>query len=200
MTKQDAEHNKEHKNTSKQQKDKYQNNSDSEQSETEAESLTEFEVSESLLKEIASLLNTIISESKKNKLNTKEISPFNNKHSPKISLFDYLLRIQKYSGIENNTLIIALIYIDRICYKKGIILNKYNIHKILFSSILIAIKYNEDKIYDNLFFSKIAGISVAELKILEQTFLKIINYELFVSDGLYKKYYNSLNNDIVGNE
>ena len=41
---------------------------------------------------------------------------------------------------------------------------------------------------------------MAELKILEQTFLKIINYELFVSDGLYKKYYNSLNNDIVGNE
>ncbi len=181
-------------------KNSNKNSSDSKLSETEASTTAQTNLSIAFIKEISNILNTIISTNKKEKIKKSTNSPFNHDQVPKISIFDYLLRIKKYSGIENSTLIIALIYIDRICYKKGIILNKYNIHKILFSSILIAIKYNEDKIYDNLFFSKIAGVSVAELKILEQTFLKIINYELFVSDGLYKKYYNSLNNDIVGNE
>ena len=73
------------------------------------------------------------------------------------------------------------------------ILNKYNIHRILISSILVAIKYNEDQIYDNVYFSKVAGVPVSELNYLERKFLEIINYDLFVSDELFKKYNNYLN-------
>lgn len=72
--------------------------------------------------------------------------------------------------------------------KKGIILTKYNIHRLLFTSILIATKYNEDIIYDNLFYSKIAGITIKELLILENSFLEIIDFDLYVSNDIYKKY------------
>ena len=183
---------KENKKEKEKEKEK-QNNSDNEQSETEAGSTKEIILYKNLLKDIAGTLNSIISENKKMKKQKKENSPFSREHAPKISLFDYLLRIQKYSGIENSTLILSLIYIDRICSKKGIVLTKYNIHRLLFTAILISIKYNEDVIYDNSFFSKIGGITLHELVVLENEFLKIIDFELFVSDEVYQKYYEYLN-------
>ena len=181
-------------------KELFQNNSDSEYSETEAGSSTEVVINISLLKEIADTLASIIFQNKNSKNQVNEISPFQHDNVPKISLFDYLYRIQKYTGIENSTLILALIYIDRICSKKKIILTKYNIHRLLFTSIIIAIKYNEDINYNNLFYSKVAGISVKELIKLEGDFLKIINFELFVQDDLYQKYNDYLNYNININD
>ena len=72
--------------------------------------------------------------------------------------------------------------------KKGITLNKDNIYRILFTAILVSIKYNEDVIYDNLYYAKIAGLPVKEINYLERKFLEIINYDLFVSDELFQKY------------
>ena len=155
-------------------------------------SISEVTISKTLLKEIDYTLSSIISQNKKSKDYKREITPFIHEHVPKISLFDYLCRIQKYSEVENSTIIISLIYLDRICNKKGIKLTKYNIHRLLFTSILVAIKYNEDIIYDTKFYSKVAGVSVEELKILESAFLKIIDFQLFVSEELYNKYYNYL--------
>ena len=171
------------------------NQPDIEQSETEAGSTKEIIMYErqSLLKEISTTLNSIIQESNKNNNHHKDNSLFSRQQIPKISIFDYLLRIQKYSGIEESTIIISLIYIDRICKKKGIVLSKYNIHRLIFTAILIAIKYNEDIIYDNLYYSKIGGVTKKELLILENEFLQLIDFNLFVSNKIYQKYYEYLN-------
>ena len=48
------------------------------------------------------------------KIKEQENSIFNSKKIPEISLINYLERIRKYSEIENNNLIISLIYIDRL--------------------------------------------------------------------------------------
>ena len=171
------------------------NQPDIEQSETEAGSTKEIIMFEkqNVVKEISTTLNLIIQENNKNSNNHKDNSLFTRQQIPKISIFDYLLRIQRYSGIEESTMIISLIYIDRICKKKGIVLSKYNIHRLLFIAILIAIKYNEDIIYDNLYYSKIGGITKKELLILENEFLKLIDFNLFVSNKMYHKYYDYLN-------
>lgn len=201
MQKQTTRKNKDKANKLKEEKIIFQN-SDSELSDTDAGSSSEVIISKTLLKEIDDILSSIISKNKKQNVYKNEISPFVHEHVPKISLFDYLSRIQKYSEIENSTIIISLIYLDRICSKKGIKLTKYNIHRLLFTSILVAIKYNEDIIYDTKFYSKIAGVSVKELKILESSFLKIIDFQLFVSDELYKKYHDYIfqNDEIYENE
>ena len=178
---------------------KYKNISDSEQSETDTSISEEIKINKPLLKIIADILFSIILKEKKTKSKRNKKSPFYHEHIPKISIFDYLLRIQKYSEIENSTLIFALIYLDRILVKKEIKLSKYNIHRLLFTSILISMKINEDCINKNLYYSKIAGVPVKELITLENEFLKIIDFELFVSDEIYKKYYHSLNaNNIIG--
>ena len=113
---------------------------------------------------------------------------------PSISIQDYLIRIQTYSNIEKSTLIICLIYIDRFCNKAKVTLTYYNIHRILFSAILMSIKYNEDSFYDNKYYSQIAGVKVKELQILEYNFIKLLNCELYVSRELYDKYQVYLEN------
>ena len=193
MKTQQAKKDKEYKNKNKKQKEEFYYESESELSETEAGSTLGVDTSEPLLKEIANTLSSIISKNKESKTSKKENSPFSNGHIPKISLFDYLLRIKKYSEIENSTIIISLIYIDRICKRNQIILTKYNIHRILFTAILISVKYNEDIIYDNSFYSKVAGVPAEELISLEKAFLKMIGFELFISDEIYKKYCDYLN-------
>ena len=179
----------------KNQNQKSQNlyDSESEFSETDAESILELDESESLLKEISYTLSSIISKNNESKPSKNENLAFNTRHVPKITIFEYLLRIKKYSKIENSTIIISLIYIDRICKKNQITLSKYNIHKLLFTANLISAKYNEDIIYDNSFYSKIAGVPAGELMNLEKSFLKMIDFELFISEEIYKKYYDYLN-------
>ena len=152
-----------------------------------------------LIRAIAITLNSIL-ETNKNLENYKEIirdqsrQVFSANIIPSISIKDYLIRIQTYSNIERSTLIISLIYIDRFCNKAKVTLTHYNIHRILFSSILMGVKFNEDNFYDNKYYSQIAGVKLKELKVLEYNFIKMLNCELYVSRDLYDKYEIYLNN------
>ena len=150
-----------------------------------------------LIKSISKALTIILEENKQSD-NYKDIIEkqnkmiFSSKTIPNISIYDYLIRIQFYSGIEKSTLIFSLILIDHICKNADLILTYYNIHRILFGSILISIKINEDSIYDNKFYAEIAGVKLKELNVIEYTFFKLNNFNVLVSTKEYKKYKNYL--------
>ena len=110
---------------------------------------------------------------------------FSSNSIPKISIKDYLIRIQTYSYIEKSTLILAIILIDHLNKKTELILTYY---RILFGVILISIKLNEDSYSDNKFYSQIAGVSMKELKIIEYTFLDLNYYNVFVDNNEYEQY------------
>ena len=122
-------------------------------------------------------------------------SIFCNSKIPSISIFDYLVRIEKYAKLESSSLVLALIFIDRVCDKNDFELNIFNIHKLLFTSIIVAMKYNEDRIYDMKCYSKIGGISIKTLTKLEYTFLDLIDYDLFVGKEEYKNYCDYFRNN-----
>ena len=165
------------------------------ENETASKSLTEEPkcMNLELLKSISSTLSTILEENNK-KSNLNEIilkqskMCFSAKSIPSVSIYDYLKRIQNYSLIEKNTLILSLIYIDRLCQLGKVILTYYNIHRIIFAAILISIKYNEDNFFDNKYYSEIAGIKLNELNLLEYTFMKLCNFKMFVSKDIFDKY------------
>ena len=146
-----------------------------------------------LINSISNTLSTILEENKKME-NYKEVIKKQNKmifsanSIPNISIKDYLIRIQTYSGIEKSTLILSLILIDHTCKKAELVLNYYNIHRILFGSILISIKFNEDSYYDNKFYSEIAGVKLKELKQIEYSFLELNDFNVFVDDKEYEQY------------
>ena len=166
----------------------------------EKESEVEFK-NENLINSISQVLETII-EDNKLLFNYSEIikkqskDVFSSRIIPKISIKDYLKRINTYTNIEKNTLIVSLIYIDRLCRVSKLTLTCYNIHRILFASILISIKYNEDNFYDNKYYSEIAGISLKELNSLEYNFLNLIHFLLYVKDETFKNYESYLDNSL----
>ena len=144
---------------------------------------------------IADLLTDICEESTTNKdTNGPIIKPFISKKIPSVSIKSYLDRLAKYSKIENNTLLLILIYIDKVCDINKIRLNYFNIHKMILASMLIAIKYNEDDYYSNSFYAKVGGVTKSEIDVLEYEFLVLIDFNLYVSDDLFLKYYDYIKN------
>ena len=119
-------------------------------------------------------------------LNLKEI--------PNITITNYLKRLIKYSNPELSTLILGVIYFDRICNNGNIILNIFNVHKLILISFVLAIKFNEEYFETNKFYSKIGGINLNSFNILEIKVLKIINYDLYVYEDIYLSYLNQFSN------
>jgi hypothetical protein len=142
---------------------------------------------------ISDLFINICEENKIKKSNKNFlIKSFTNKFIPSISIKDYILRLAKYSKVNESTIIIVLIYIDRICNINHLNLTYYNIHKLILASFILAIKYNEENYYSMAFYSKIGGISLSELNNLEFECLILIRYNLFIQPKLFDKYYKDL--------
>jgi hypothetical protein len=140
---------------------------------------------------MADLLTDICEESSKDKdTNNKLIKPFLSKKIPSISIEKYLVRLVSHSKMEISTLILILIYIDKICKNNKFRLNFFNIHKFIVTSMLVSIKYNEDDFFSNSFYAKVGGVSITELNHLEYEFLSLIDFDLYVDDDLYSKYSN----------
>ena len=151
-------------------------------------------INEKLIQKIYTVLEKVIKLNNSNSSNSqKNKNIFNCDEIPNISLYNYLFRIQKYLSVEDNTLILALIYIDRICKDGKYMINNYNIHKILFVAIISAIKFNEDIYYTNNYFAQIGGVSSGELEKMEIRFAFAIQFNFYFEKSLYDQYDNYLN-------
>ena len=138
---------------------------------------------------ISKVLEKIINNNKINKRYKLRRDIFTGKSLPKITLIDYINRIITYSDSEINTLICSLIYIDRINKIKAI--NEFNIHRIFFTAVLISIKYNEDIIFNNDYYSKVAGVKLNEINKMELEFISLLDFNLYIDPeefGTYKQF------------
>ncbi len=107
---------------------------------------------------------------------------------PSLSFNDYLKRIVLEGEIESSTVVHALILMDRILCNNQIALIGNNIYKIFFISILLSLKYLEDIIYDDSFYSLLSGIPLKEMVTLENEFLIMLDYRLNVDVKLFNRY------------
>jgi hypothetical protein len=142
---------------------------------------------------ISDLLNNICEENKDKSENiNKNIKPFMTESIPSLSIKDYLIRLSQFTKINESTIILILIYIDRIGKINKFILTYRNIYKLILASMVIAIKYNEDNFYSSEVYAKLGGLSVPELNYLEFQFLIQIKFSLFIEKDLFDKYYYNL--------
>jgi hypothetical protein len=154
----------------------------------------EVSTNKKIVSAVVSILKEIVEDNKHNKcikpdtLEKQKRLSFYSKNTASITVGGYLDRILKYTHIEESTLIIALIYIDRMCEINSIFLVDSNIHRVMFTGILLALKYNEDDFYTNNYYSKVAGITINEMNSLEYEFVKLLKYSLFVKTPTYEKY------------
>lgn len=151
-----------------------------------------------IIDSISSNLQDIINENKiKIKYAIKDI--FYLSFVPPISLNDYIKNLFTQTKMNISTLIISIIYIDIFCHYNNYILTQNNIYRIILSTCLLSIKFNEDKIINHKAYSEISRVSVDDLKNLEfQMYLKL-HFTLYVPNKIYEDYYNYFSNYNINN-
>ena len=143
-----------------------------------------FELSKNILKNIETILNKICDD-KENEISKNS---FTLHIIPEISISKYINRIIKYFECCDSFIIMAIIYINRLCQNSEIRLNKYSIHNLILVGCVISSKYLEDDHYSNDFYSEVGGISLKELNLLEINMLQSLEYNLHIDDSEYNNY------------
>jgi len=95
------------------------------------------------------------------------------------------------SKMENEIPVIALVYVERLLKKTGILINKFNWKRFLLVCLCVASKVWDDDSLENIHFPKVmSDVSIDMINQLEKTFLDMfLNYDLVVKGSEYAKYY-----------
>jgi hypothetical protein len=64
--------------------------------------------------------------------------------------------------------------------------------RLCFTSVILAMKFNEDSCFSNTYNAMVSGVDKDELMLLELSFLKLIDFRLHVSPETFQSYYNHL--------
>ena len=100
-------------------------------------------------------------------------------------LFRFCVKILK---INDNLLVLIMMYIDKIVENGNFILCEKNINNLFYTCLMITQKYYEDNSYNNKSYAKFVGISCEELLQMEIEFMNMINFKLFIKDEDFEKY------------
>ena len=146
-----------------------------------------------LLLIVSRVFTKIIIDNLRCKANTRDISlqkelPFYSDNIPNISIREYCDRIVRLTHCEEGSVISSLLYVDRVCKNNNLILTLNNVHKMIFTAMIISIKYNEDECYTDDYYAKVGGISLLDHVQLQHAFLQLIKYNLYISDAEYAEY------------
>ncbi|OAQ26206.1 cyclin-related 2, partial [Linnemannia elongata AG-77] len=142
---------------------------------------------------VSSLINTILAVN--DRLACPKITLFHSRAIPNISIEAYLSRILQYAPFQNEVLLIILLYFDRIgggCKPTQLIINSFNIHRLLITSILVACKFSSDVFYPNVRYARVGGLPLSELNQLELEFLFLSQFELNTTESELQAYGNKL--------
>ena len=100
-------------------------------------------------------------------------------------LFRFCVKIFK---INDNILVLIIMYIDKIISNGNFILCEKNINKLFYTCLMITQKYYEDNSFNNKTFANLVRLKCDELLKMEIEFMNMINFELFIKDEDFEKY------------
>lgn len=143
---------------------------------------------------IASNLTDLISENKQNiKERYIKRDVFYLNHQPEITIEEYINQLLKYSQMSSSSLILSIIYIDKMCEKQRYVLSLNNIHRLILAAVIVSIKFNDDHNFNNSYYAKVGGVTVEVLNQLEYEFYILLEFKLWVGKVYYQKYLNYFN-------
>jgi len=112
---------------------------------------------------------------------------------PSISLHDYLCRMQKLFQCSNECFVLSMVYIDRILTRNpGFRVSLLNAHKLLVTSVVLAVKFHEDALCSNAYYASVAGVDTRDLNALEEQFLRMVDWRVHVLPEDFKCHHTKL--------
>ncbi|KAJ9463822.1 Cyclin-U4-3 [Diplonema papillatum] len=104
----------------------------------------------------------------------------------------FLYRFVKYGCCSKEVFVFMMIYLSRHAAKTGLDLAVTNVHRLIITAFLAAVKIRDDTPYCNVYYSKLGGVSIQELNQLERIFLVGIDFDLMVAPKDYEAMIESL--------
>lgn len=128
----------------------------------------------------------------------RRLTPFHGVRPPDISILKYLQRIYKYTNCSPSCFVVGFIFMDHLVHQQpDCPLISLNIHRLMITSIMVATKLLDDVHYDNTFYSRVGGISLAELNSLELDFLFRLSFRLHVTPSVFEGYCTHLERELM---
>ncbi len=110
---------------------------------------------------------------------------------PPTSLAEFIHRFAQLSLLTDEALIVSVIYIDR-ALESGMKITRHELHRLVLTACVLSIKYNLDDYYDNAYYAKLGGLSLAEMNGMERDLVRRLDYRLFVGEEEFRRYKNSV--------
>uniref|UniRef100_A0A0E0K318 Cyclin n=1 Tax=Oryza punctata TaxID=4537 RepID=A0A0E0K318_ORYPU len=126
-------------------------------------------------------------------------SPFRAMTKPGISVRAYAARIARFAGCSPACYVVAYIYLDRLLRRsrRCLAVDSYSVHRLLITAVLSAVKFMDDIRYNNAYFAKVGGISLAEMNYLEVDFLFGVGFDLNVTPETFADYCAVLQSEML---
>ncbi|KAL8450485.1 hypothetical protein Emag_003175 [Eimeria magna] len=140
-----------------------------------------------LVTSVASLLQHLASQNK----STGCGAPcFLSASEPMITVSDYVERLARFFQCSRECFILALIYIDRLLQSnKHVWLCPLNVHRLVVTALMVAVKFADDTFYSNAYYAKVGGLPVKEINYLEATLLRMLRFRLHVLPCEFERFY-----------
>lgn len=83
----------------------------------------------------------------------------------------------------------CIILLDRLqTLNPKFLIHASNVHKLFVAAMIVSIKYVDDCIHKNTYYSKISGIPLKEVNLLESEFLSMIQFQVYVEEETLHRY------------
>jgi len=105
-------------------------------------------------------------------------------------VYKFCKKLLIYGKMEKEVSIVALIYIEKVIIKTGLLMNELNWRHFLFTALVLASKVWDDQSFENIHFTKaFPDVSIKQINELERIYLKCLDYQLNINGSEYAKYY-----------
>jgi len=113
--------------------------------------------------------------------------------APQLSIREYLIRLDRYFECSRECFILSLAYMNRVRkLHPEFNISPMSIHRLLVTSVMLAVKFFDDRYYSNAFYAKVGGVRTREVNVLEAQFLQLINWRLHVPLEEYNQHRNTV--------
>eukprot|EP00756_Hemistasia_phaeocysticola_P037193 Hpha_TRINITY_DN16683_c0_g4::TRINITY_DN16683_c0_g4_i1::g.182262::m.182262 len=106
---------------------------------------------------------------------------------PQIPVSVFVKEVARKTKTPAGACVLALILVDRLCSKTGIVFGPQNAHRLAVTGLLVAAKLSNDCSGVSRFFAHMTGLPIADLNTMERSFLQLLEWDLHVDAATFER-------------
>lgn len=143
-------------------------------------------VNKSMVSKFCALLNSVLSKIvERSDINSSSI--YDTNEFAHVSLGNYMKICTKIMDIQPSVLIYSFCLLDKIL-QRGVVLTVKNKHRLFFIALVLSIKMNHDSSFKDKDLASVGKLSIDSFLYLEASFLKTLNFKVYISTELFDRY------------